>query len=74
MKMRDWHTCGTAHCRAGWAITLAGEAGKALEDRVGPATAGTLIYAKSRPDKPIPNFYANDEEAMADIVACAKGE
>ena len=29
--------------------------------------AGTLIYAASRPGKPIPNFYTNNEAAMADI-------
>src|SRR5204862_414352 len=28
LKMDNWHTCETRHCRAGWAIVLAGESGK----------------------------------------------
>ena len=27
LDMSTWHRCGTTHCRAGWAITLAGAAG-----------------------------------------------
>src|ERR1051326_7011041 len=69
LQMGAWHTCATTHCRAGWAITLAGEAGRKLEKRYGPAAAGALIYAKSRPGVPIPNFYAGDEAALADIKA-----
>src|ERR1051326_7596040 len=69
LQMGAWHTCETTHCRAGWAITLAGEAGRKLEKRYGPAAAGALIYAKSRPGVPIPNFYAGDEAALADIKA-----
>jgi hypothetical protein len=71
LNMRDWHTCGTTHCRAGWAITLAGEAGAQLESKIGPAAAGALIYAASRPGKPVPNFYASNSDAMDDIRACA---
>ena len=77
LNMCKWHTCGTAHCRAGWAIVLAGEAGADLEAKVGPAAAGALIYAVSRPGKPIPNFYARNEDAMASIradAARAEGE
>ncbi|HEY3967249.1 MAG TPA: pentapeptide repeat-containing protein [Planctomycetaceae bacterium] len=74
LEMSTWHRCETTHCRAGWAIHLAGEAGKLLEDQLGSAAAGSLIYAASRPNKPIPNFYANDEDAMADLVACASAE
>jgi uncharacterized protein YjbI with pentapeptide repeats len=71
LKMEAWHTCQTSHCRAGWAIVLAGEAGARLEQSLGPAAAGALIYAASRPDKPVPNFYSTDEAALADIIACA---
>jgi hypothetical protein len=67
LQMNAWHTCATTHCRAGWAITLAGEAGHNLEQKFGSDVAGTLIYAKSRPGKPIPNFYADDESALDDI-------
>lgn len=63
--MGSWHACATTHCRAGWAITLAGEAGKALEQRVGPPAAGSLIYLASVGY--VPNFYATNEDAMADM-------
>lgn len=74
LKMNDWHTCETTHCRAGWAIHLAGESGYALERAVGPSTAGALIYARSRPDQPIPDFYASDNSAMADLQKCATAQ
>ena len=71
LNMQAWHTCDTTHCRAGWAIHLAGDAGYALEKRYGPDAAGALIYAASRPGKPVPDFYCEDDAAMADIEACA---
>jgi uncharacterized protein YjbI with pentapeptide repeats len=71
LDMRLWHTCETTHCRAGWAIALAGKPGKELEEKVGSNAAGALIYAASRPGLPVPNFFATDEEAMADIRKCA---
>ena len=71
LAMDTWHTCKTTHCRAGWAITLAGEPGAALEARVGPAAAGSLIYAASRPGMPVPDFYATNEAALASMRADA---
>jgi hypothetical protein len=71
LRMSSWHTCGTTHCRAGWAIHLAGDAGYRLENVVGSAAAGALIYAASRPDKPVPDFLASDADALADLRACA---
>jgi uncharacterized protein YjbI with pentapeptide repeats len=71
LEMGSWHTCKTMHCRAGWAITLAGEAGKKLEDAYGPAVAGALIYAKAYPKMPAPNFYTSNAAALADIRARA---
>ena len=71
LNMNEWHKCETTHCRAGWAVHLAGKPGYELEKSIGPNAAGALIYAKSRPNKPVPNFYASDTEAMADIKACA---
>lgn len=65
LDMRSWHVCETTHCRAGWAITLAGEAGKLLESRIGTASAGALIYLASAGY--MPNFYATNDEAMADL-------
>ena len=72
LNMATWHTCKTTHCRAGWAITLAGKKGAALEKKFGSAVAGTLIYLKSTGR--VPNFYAGDAEALADIKACAAKE
>ncbi len=69
LDMSSWH-CGTTHCRAGWAIMFGGEAGAALEDAVGPAMAGRLIYEAST-GRLAPNFFASNEDAMADILACA---
>ena len=71
LEMSDWHTCETTHCRAGWAITLAGLPGKILEERYGPGVAGALIYASSRPGRRVPNFVTSNDEAMADLRACA---
>jgi hypothetical protein len=73
LRMDTWHTCWSTHCRAGWAIHLAGAAGYALEEQVGPETAGALIYAASTGD-PVPDFYADDAAALADIRACAEQE
>ncbi|MCW5695827.1 MAG: pentapeptide repeat-containing protein [Bauldia sp.] len=71
LYMGLWHSCETTHCRAGWAIHLAGEAGYALEAKVGPAAAGALIYHASTPDAPIPDFYASNDAALADLRARA---
>ena len=72
LDMNQFHVCETTHCRAGWAIHLAGEAGRKLEKAIGPNAAGALIYAKSRPGKPVPNFFALNEAAMQDMQECAK--
>jgi hypothetical protein len=74
LNMNKWHTCKTTHCRAGWAITIAGDAGAELEKKLGSAGAGALIYAASYPGQSIPNFYANDEDALADIKARAASD
>lgn len=31
LAMDTWHTCKNTHCRAGWVVTLAGEAGKIIK-------------------------------------------
>jgi hypothetical protein len=69
LDMSSWHKCQTTHCRAGWAITLAGDAGKALEAERGPQRAGAMIYRASTGR--IPHFFATQERAMEDIRACA---
>jgi hypothetical protein len=69
LDMSQWHACETTHCRAGWAITFAGDAGKRLETQFGPAVAGRMIYLASTGRSP--HFYATNERARDDIRACA---
>ena len=66
LRMSTWHTCESTHCRAGWAIHLAGNEGYELEREYGPAMAGTLIYLKAGATR-IPDWYASDDAAMADL-------
>jgi hypothetical protein len=66
LDMSSWHTCETTHCRAGWAITLAGDAGRVLEDVIGANAAAAVIYASSG-SHPVPDWFASNEDAMADI-------
>ena len=71
LEMSTWHTCGTTHCRAGWAVHLAGEAGYALEKRTSTEFAAMQIYrASGYPISPI-RFYDSNEVAMADIKRLA---
>ena len=76
LDMGQWHNeCGTAHCRAGWAVVLAGEAGKALEAKIGTPSAATLIYLASDPELDrFPSFYCSNAEALADMKARAEAE
>ena len=69
LNMAAWH-CGTTHCRAGWAITLAGHHGTKLEAALGSEAAGRLIYEAST-GRPAPDFYAGDTCALEDIRKCA---
>jgi len=72
LSMFDWHspehyTCNTTHCRGGWAIVLAGEDGRLLEERYGPEIAAALLYDQAYPDLPIPNFFTSEKSALADM-------
>ena len=71
LDMSQWHTCETTHCRAGWAIHLAGDGGRVLESIYGSEVAGTLIYLAARPGKKHPDFFASNEDALASIRADA---
>ena len=66
LEMGMWHTCETTHCRAGWAIHLAGEAGYALEKRLGSSAAGALIYTASG-SHPVPEWNVTDDDALEDL-------
>ena len=71
--MGDWHTCETTHCRAGWAVHLAGERGKALEKASSTLFAAMQIYKASSPIKVTPvKFLGSNDAALADMKRCAK--
>jgi uncharacterized protein YjbI with pentapeptide repeats len=75
LNMNTWHSCETTHCRAGWVVHLAGEAGAALEFGMGTPAAAAMIYLKSDPKlEKIPNFYCTNDEALADMKRLAKAE
>ncbi len=76
LDMGQWHhPCGTTHCRAGWAVALAGDAGKTLEWSHGTSAAATLIYLASDPKlQKVPDFYCDNETALADMKRLAELE
>ena len=63
LNMGSWHSCGTTHCLAGWAIHLAGKEGYELEEKLGSAVAGTIIFQNSIGE--VPDFYTDNKSAMA---------
>lgn len=75
LDMSRWHTCGTTHCRAGWVVHLAGEAGYALERYHDTALAAQLIYAASgTPISPVRFFADGNDAALADMKRLAEEE
>ena len=76
LNMRDVHTCENTHCRAGWAITLAGPEGKALEAFYNWELAAMLIYDASASGFQInpARFYDSNDDALADMKRLAEAE
>jgi uncharacterized protein YjbI with pentapeptide repeats len=75
LNMGGWHACDTTHCRAGWVVTLAGEGGRALEWAMGTPAAAAIIYVASDPKlERLPDFYADNEAALADMKKMAEEE
>lgn len=74
LNMKEWHTCTTTHCRAGWVVHLAGQAGYALEKFYwgDTAFAAQQIYHASGYDISPVRFYESNETAMADIKRLAE--
>jgi len=76
LEMSAWHgeggVCGTTHCRAGWAVHLAGKAGIDLERKLDAHRAGRMIYLASTGR--VPWFFASNERALEDIALCAAEE
>ena len=72
LEMGSWHRCDTTHCRAGWAIHLAGKPGYDLEHKYGSQHAGRMLYIASTGRAP--HFFATNERALEDIKACAAAD
>jgi uncharacterized protein YjbI with pentapeptide repeats len=60
LEMESWHTCGTTHCIAGWAIHLAGEPGQLMELMMGADLAGLLLLGTEAHQ----HFYDSNEKAL----------
>ena len=69
--MGNWHSCETTHCRAGWVVHLAGEAGYDLERRTSPIFAAQQIYKASGYRISPVRFYDSNEDALADMKRLA---
>lgn len=65
LQMRKWHTCATTHCVAGWAIALAGETGRILEELHGPELAGRMLLGHEAAQ----HFYDSDDRARAWLLS-----
>ena len=76
LDMSTWHTCKKTHCRAGWVVTLAGEAGKKLEQFFGTPLAAMKIYdASSQIEKVSPvRFFEDNDTALEDMKRLAELE
>jgi hypothetical protein len=72
--MGIWHSCETTHCRAGWVVHEAGEAGYALEKFHNTALAAMLIYRASGYEINPSRFYEADDLALADMKRLAESE
>ena len=73
--MGNFHTCETTHCRAGWAVFLAGDAGRKLEQFYNTELAAMMIYHASTGERINPcRFYDSNEDALADMKALAEAE
>jgi hypothetical protein len=59
LEMDTWHTCNTTHCIAGWAIHLAGEPGRLLEELHGPSVAGLMLLGAEAHS----HFFDSNEDA-----------
>ena len=75
LNMSDWHTCETTHCRAGWVVHLAGEAGKKLEAHTTTLFAALQIYNVSSSIEVSPvRFFEDNATALTDMKNCAELE
>jgi len=70
--MGNWHSCETTHCRAGWVVHLAGDAGYALEKQTSPLFAAQQIYnASGYLISPV-RFFDGEEKALENMKRLAE--
>lgn len=76
LDMVRWHSnCGTKHCWGGWIVTIAGDEGKALEEKTSTSVAASAILLATYPDmERLPDFFANDKTALAEMKRLAEME
>ena len=76
LDMSRWHTCNSVHCRAGWAVHIAGGEGYELEKRTSTLFAAMQIFKKGSPKVPfkLMDFYADNETGMKSIQEAAQKE
>jgi hypothetical protein len=74
LNMNDVHTCDTTHCRAGWVVHLAGEAGYALEKQTSWLFAAQQIYKASGYQINPCRFYDSNDDAMNDMKRLAEAQ
>ena len=72
LDMGDWHTCDTTHCRAGWVVHLAGDAGYKLEKFFNTQLAAQLIYRESGYQINPGRFFDSNDAALADMKRLAE--
>jgi predicted metal-dependent hydrolase len=72
LDMGRWHFCETTHCRAGWVVHLAGEAGYELERRTSALFAAQQIYKASGYEISPARFFDSNEDALADMKRLAE--
>jgi hypothetical protein len=74
LEMSTWHTCQNTHCRAGWVVTLAGKAGKELEEHFDTLLAAMKICDASAPGFKINpcRFFDLNDDALADMKRLAE--
>ena len=70
LKMDAWHSCGTSHCIAGWAIHQAGEVGRLLEESMGDEVAGLMLLGTEAHS----HFFDDDEKAREYLQSVLAGE
>lgn len=71
LNMRVWHdSCGTAHCVAGWAITLSGKIGETLEKKYSSKYAGLSLLGFG----PATHFFSDRQSVLEWMKRRKSGE